>query len=136
MASPLRSRDYGKQTSSVVCVVKAVPSSRVRPAVKTSPVAPAKRPVPLRMRPIPENVPVPVPCGCAGSKTDTSLIVTVAIWRREGRDTTDDEPSRRVVGNGLERERLEEEGPAETMVTLDALACRAETDRARATGSR
>ena len=49
----------------------------VRPPVNTSPVAPAKRPVPLVMSPIAENVPVPVPCGPAGSKTDTSLIVTV-----------------------------------------------------------
>jgi len=61
----------------VVFVVKAVPPSRVRPAVNTSPVAPAKLPVPLLMRPIPENVPVPVPCGGAGSTTDTSLIVRV-----------------------------------------------------------
>jgi stearoyl-CoA desaturase (delta-9 desaturase) len=44
-------RVYEIRQVSVVSVVKAVPPSRVRPAVNTSPVAPAKRPVPPLMRP-------------------------------------------------------------------------------------
>jgi hypothetical protein len=55
-----------------------------------------------------------------------------AVRRRERRNTTDDQPSSRVTRNWLECERLEEERSVKPVVTLDAIACCAETDRARA----